>query len=502
MVEEESFINTENVISQLKKATCVDLRQVDFVDRLQRFTASALGWTLMFGLTHVDESTCDALWNLADRFGLIAFLQKAKRGEPVNSLIGIPSENRPVLHFAMRSFLACENPLVEHVRLEAIEQRERIAQFVEDISWTHLIVVGIGGSHLGLEALYLACSSLSAPVREVRFLSSCDPKEVELVLRNIDLSRVCVAIISKSGSTVEVAENESILRTLFSDHHLKPKDHFVAVTVKGSRLDEQSRFSKVFYFDESIGGRFSTSAAPGALVIAFAFGLSTFLQFLSGAGDMDEIAESTDQNRNIPLWMALLGVWHRNCLGLPSVAILPYSHGLRRFPSHLQQLEMESNGKSIDKTGSTLPYSTVPLIWGEPGTNFQHSFGQWLHQSTDRASVEFVCFKGKKTTPERLLLANLFGQAIALAKGSSNQNPNRNFQGNRPSTILLGDTFSVENLGALWSLYENRVLFQGRIWRINSFDQEGVQFGKKLAKQILSGSDSISQFWDRTFFSS
>ncbi|RDB31875.1 glucose-6-phosphate isomerase [Candidatus Similichlamydia laticola] len=497
---EDPFLAQEAFL-QLRKIPRVDLRQADLTERLQCFHCKALGWTLLFGLTHVDEKICEALWSLAERFDLFSFFQRVKNGEKVNSLQNLPSENRSVLHLAMRSFLTAEQSSVEKVRLEAMEQRERIAQFVEDISWLYLVVIGIGGSHLGLEALYLACSSCSAPLRKVRFLSSCDPREVQDVLRELDLRHTCVAVISKSGKTVEVLENDLSLRALFTEQHLPPKDHFISVTVKGSPLDDPNRFRHCFYFDEAIGGRFCASAAPGALVIAFAFGMSVFIRFLSGAGAMDEVAALSERGCNIPLWMALLGIWHRNVLNLPSKAILPYSYGLRRFPAHLQQLEMESNGKSVDCSGHFLPYGTAPLIWGEPGTNFQHSFGQWLHQSTDEAPVEFICFRGMKQSSERLLLANLFGQALALAKGRPHANPNRCFSGNRPSTLLLGEEMSFENLGALWSLYENRVLFQGKLWQINSFDQEGVQFGKELASQLLSESSALEQFWSRNFFS-
>lgn len=229
-------------------------------------------------------------------------------------------------------------------------------------------------------------------------------------------------------------------------------------------------------------------------MLAFALGIETYLQFLQGAHAMDLVALESDPQKNLPLLGALLGIWNRNFLKLPTVAIIPYSQALARFPAHLQQLDMESNGKHINKEGKVVDYETGPIIWGEPGTNGQHSFFQMIHQGTTIIPLEIIGFEKNQyeedqfvegSTSQEKLLSNLFAQAIALAQGQDNPNPNKVFTGNRPSHILLAHRLDPFTMGALLAYYEHKVVFQGFIWNINSFDQEGVQLGKKLATEMI-----------------
>jgi glucose-6-phosphate isomerase len=244
-----------------------------------------------------------------------------------------------------------------------------------------------------------------------------------------------------------------------------------------------------------VGGRYSATSMVGAVMLAFALGYQGFHEMIRGAHAMDQHVLNAPLRSNLPLLSALLGIWNRNFLHLPTVAIIPYSQALLRFTAHLQQLDMESNGKRIDKTGTPVNFSTGPVIWGEPGTNGQHSFYQLIHQGTDPVPLEFIGFKKSQyindleiqhSTSHEKLLSNLFAQSIALATGQTNSNPNKVFTGNRPNRILLAERLDPYTLGALLSFYEHKVAYQGFIWNINSFDQEGVQLGKVLASKVLA----------------
>jgi glucose-6-phosphate isomerase len=267
-------------------------------------------------------------------------------------------------------------------------------------------------------------------------------------------------------------------------------------------MDDPEHYAASFYIWDYIGGRYSATSMVGGVILAFALGMDRFLEFLRGASAMDKIALREDLKSNLPLLSALLGLWNRNFLSLPTVAVIPYSQALCRFPAHLQQLDMESNGKRIDKKGHPVDFDTGPIIWGEPGTNGQHSFYQSIHQGTTVVPLEFIGFKESQyrddvmfrgTSCQEKLLANLFAQSIALALGQHSDNPNQLFPGNRPNRILFGERLDPYAMGAILSYYEHKVAFQGFIWNINSFDQEGVQLGKQLALEIIDQFISLIQ---------
>ena len=247
--------------------------------------------------------------------------------------------------------------------------------------------------------------------------------------------------------------------------------------------------------DDYIGGRFSSTSAVGGAVLSLAFGPEVFAQFLEGAAEADKTATNADIKNNPAMLDALIGVYERNVLGYQNTAVLPYSQGLSRFPAHLQQLDMESNGKSVNRFGEPVNYVTGPVIFGEPGTNGQHSFYQLLHQGTDIVPLQFVGYKNNQmgqdvviedSTSQQKLCANVVAQIVAFACGKSDENANKNFEGGRPSSIIIGDQLNPKSLGALLAHFENKVMFQGFVWNVNSFDQEGVQLGKVLAKRVLA----------------
>jgi glucose-6-phosphate isomerase len=268
-----------------------------------------------------------------------------------------------------------------------------------------------------------------------------------------------------------------------------------AVTSATSPLAGNPEYLDSFYMDDYIGGRFSSSSAVGGAVLSMAFGPEVFARIMNGAAAEDEKAKNPNVRENAALLDALIGVYERNFLGYQMTAVLPYSQALSRFPAHLQQLDMESNGKSVNRFGEPVNYQTGPIIYGEPGTNGQHSFYQLLHQGTQVVPMQFIGFKNNQmdndldiqgTTSQQKLSANVAAQIVAFALGKDDENPNKYFAGGRPSSIIVADKLIPETLGALLAHFENKVMFQGFVWNINSFDQEGVQLGKLLAKKVLA----------------
>ena len=269
----------------------------------------------------------------------------------------------------------------------------------------------------------------------------------------------------------------------------------IAVTSETSPLAKSDDYLAAFFMDDYIGGRFSSTSAVGGAVLSLAFGPDVFARFLNGAAEEDALAKNEDILKNPAMLDALIGVYERNVLGYPATTVLPYSQALSRFPAHLQQLDMESNGKSVNRFGEPVSYPTGPVIFGEPGTNGQHSFYQLLHQGTDIVPLQFIGFKNNQletdvdiqgSTSQQKLCANVAAQIVAFACGKKDENNNKNFEGGRPSSIIIGDRLTPETLGALLAHFENKVMFQGFVWNVNSFDQEGVQLGKVLAKKVLA----------------
>jgi glucose-6-phosphate isomerase len=330
---------------------------------------------------------------------------------------------------------------------------------------------------------------------EAKFISNVDPDDAAAVLASTDIAHSIFILVSKSGTTLETLTNEAFVKNALTKAGLDPAKHMIAVTSETSPLAKSSDYLAAFFMDDYIGGRFSSTSAVGGAVLSLAFGPDVFASFLKGAANEDKLATNKDLLKNPAMLDALIGIYERNVLGYPCTAVLPYSQALSRFPAHLQQLDMESNGKSVNRFGEPVSYKTGPIIFGEPGTNGQHSFYQLLHQGTNVVPIQFIGFKNSQigtdvdiqgSTSQQKLCANVAAQIVAFACGKKDDNANKNFTGARPSSIIIGDRLTPQTLGALLSHFENKVMFQGFVWNINSFDQEGVQLGKVLAKRVLA----------------
>ena len=330
---------------------------------------------------------------------------------------------------------------------------------------------------------------------EAKFISNVDPDDASAVLHTIDVAHSLFILVSKSGTTLETLTNESFVKDALKNAGLDPAKHMIAVTSETSPLAKSEDYLAAFFMDDYIGGRYSSTSAVGGAVLSLAFGPDVFAKFLEGAAAEDALAKNKNLLENPAMLDALIGVYERNVLGYGTTAVLPYSQALSRFPAHLQQLDMESNGKSVNRFGEPVSYPTGPVIFGEPGTNGQHSFYQLLHQGTDIIPLQFVGFKNNQmgrdvviqdSTSQQKLCANVAAQIVAFACGKTDEDRNKNFEGGRPSSIIVGDQLTPQTLGALLAHFENKVMFQGFVWNINSFDQEGVQLGKVLAKRVLA----------------
>ena len=366
-----------------------------------------------------------------------------------------------------------------------------------------VVQIGIGGSDLGPRALYLALEQYARESgllkMEARFISNVDPDDANGVLADLDLETTLFILVSKSGTTQETLANERLVKAKMASAGIRgmdPNKHMIAVTSATSPLAKSSEYAAAFFIDDFIGGRYSSTSAVGGAVLSLAFGPDVFAEILAGAHEADALACNPDIRKNAAMMDALIGVWERNFLMYPSTAVLPYSQALLRFPAHLQQLDMESNGKSVNVDNQRLAYPTGPIVFGEPGTNGQHSFYQLLHQGTDIVPLQFIGFRKAQTgfdvdvegsTSQTKLNANLVAQIVAFAGGKEDENLNKNFEGERPSSLIYGDMLTPKALGALLAHFENKVMFQGLTWNINSFDQEGVQLGKVLTKEVLGG---------------
>jgi glucose-6-phosphate isomerase len=504
--EEESMTSFRHLKSILRLQELaedpIDFTQEEILTskRIETMSSEACGLRLFYATERISDVTLNTLFELAEETQAVKKMEKMQAGEVMNVIEGYDSENRSILHTAMRDFF--ENRQTSLAAQEATDlaykELEKLKFFLNEIEskqrFTDLVQIGIGGSHLGPEAIYLSLKYYQKANRNIHFLSNVDPDNAAYIFRRLDLSKTLVVSVSKSGSTLETRTNEEIVRERFKKAGLDPKNHIVSVTGKKSPMDDPKKYLASFYIWDYIGGRYSVTSMVGGVMLAFALGMDRFLDFLRGANAMDKVALRRDIRTNLPLLSALFGIWNRNFLGLPTCAIIPYSQAMSRFPAHLQQLDMESNGKRIDKRGHAVDFETGPIIWGEPGTNGQHSFYQLIHQGTTVVPLEMLGFRESQyredlvfdqTTSQEKLLSNLFAQSIALAIGQKSNNPNKFFPGNRPNRILLGERLDPYSMGAILAYYEHKVVFQGFMWNINSFDQEGVQLGKVLAMKII-----------------
>jgi glucose-6-phosphate isomerase len=471
--------------------------------------AAGLGFS--WAAKALDQRVLEVLGALAEEQELIPKYRALLEGETVNT-----GERRKVLHHLLRSRDAASHTgkAVLHEGRDLGDfyrkERDRFSAFAGAVhegairgstgrTFNYVVQIGIGGSDLGPRALYLALENWAQKEGKqklrARFISNVDPDDASQVLDSVSLEETVFVLVSKSGTTQETLANELFVKDKLRKAGLDPARHLVAVTSETSPLAHNPAYLDSFYIDDFIGGRYSSSSAVGGVVLSLAFGAGTFAEFLAGAREADLAALEPDILKNAALLDALAGVWERNFLGYPATAILPYSQALSRFPAHLQQLDMESNGKRVNRNGEPVAYATGPVVFGEPGTNGQHSFYQLLHQGTDPVPLQFIGFtesqRGEDVEVEgslsqTKLLANLAAQIVAFAKGQDSTDANKEFPGGRPSGLIYGKRLGPAALGALLAHFENKVMFQGFIWNLNSFDQEGVQLGKVLTRKVLA----------------
>jgi glucose-6-phosphate isomerase len=487
------------------------LRELFALDsqRAAKLTFEAAGLTADFSKHRIDSETLRLLLQLAAECDLRRQIDAMFDGESINR-----TENRAALHVALRAprgqrILAGGRDVVPEVHA-VLDRMADFAARVRQGRWTghtgkrirNILNIGIGGSDLGPVMAYEALRHYSDRSMTFRFVSNVDATDFVEATRDLDPAETLFVVSSKTFTTLETMTNARSARQWCVDglgDERAVARHFVAVSTNAA---EVSKFGidtdNMFGFWDWVGGRYSMDSAIG-LSTMIAIGADHFRDMLSGFHQMDEHFHRTPFDRNLPVLMGLLAVWYANFLAAPTIAVLPYDQYLKRFPAYLQQLTMESNGKSVTSDGKRVDYATGSIYWGEPGTNGQHSFYQLIHQGTHLIPCDFIGFL-RSLNPigahHDLLVANLFAQAEALAFGKTAQEAreegipdtlvaHRTFDGNRPSTMILAERLTPSILGALVALYEHNVFTQAAIWQINPFDQWGVELGKALAQRIV-----------------
>jgi glucose-6-phosphate isomerase len=487
------------------------LRQMfaDDAGRAERFTAEGAGLLLDYSKNRITDTTMKLLVSLAEERGVAARRDAMFRGDKINT-----TEQRPVLHVALRAphgaVIKVDGKNVVPDVHAVLDRMAGFAKKVRDGSWTgrtgkrirNLVNIGIGGSYLGPEMAYQALRRYSDRGLNLRFISNVDGAAFTEATQDLDAAETLFIVSSKTFTTLETMTNAATARAwligkLGSDAAVAR--HCVAVS---TNRDAVEKFgidpANMFGFWDWVGGRYSMDSAIG-LSTMIAIGAESFRSMLDGFHAMDEHFRTAPFARNLPVLLGLLTVWYNNFFRAEAIGVMPYAQPLARFPAYLQQLQMESNGKSVALDGKRLGYQTGPILWGEPGTDAQHSFYQLLHQGTKLIPCDLIGFLeplSALTDHHDLLMANLFAQAEALALGKSAaelaaegvvaaQIPFRVAEGNRPTNIILGERLDPRTLGALIALYEHSTFTQGAIWAIDSFDQWGVELGKVLANRIV-----------------
>jgi len=479
-------------------------------ERGRRMSADAAGIYLDYSKNRITDQTLSLLIRLAEESGLRERIDAMFRGERINV-----TEKRAVLHVALRapqsSSITVDGRNVMPEIHEVLRKMTDFSNRVRSGVWRghtgkrirNVVNIGIGGSDLGPVMAYEALKHYSDRSLTFRFVSNVDGADFDEAVAGLDPSETLFIVCSKTFTTLETMTNAQTARSWLlaglNGDQKAIEAHFVAVSTNGV---EVSKFGidtrNMFGFWDWVGGRYSMDSAIG-LSTMLAVGPDNFYALLEGFHEMDEHFRSEPFHRNLPVLMGLLAIWNTNFLGAETVAVLPYSQYLKRFPAYLQQLTMESNGKHVTSTGKTIAYQTGAIYWGEPGTNGQHSFYQLLHQGTRLIPCDFIAF-GQALNPQGhhhdILIANVLAQAEALAFGKTAEEvqgegtpdwlvPHRVFEGNRPSNMILVDRLTPKTLGKLVALYEHSVLTQGAIWGVDSFDQWGVELGKILARRII-----------------
>lgn len=433
-----------------------------------------------FARQRIDREALEGLFDLARAAGVAPAIRAMFDGGMVNR-----SEARPALHTALRGDLG-QGPTFVAARAQALAAQQRMQSLIgqlEDSAVTDVVNVGIGGSDLGPRLAVEALQDFGSGRFRIHFLNNADASSAQHLLARLDPARTAVVLVSKSFGTQETLLNGAILKDW-----LGGDERLFAVT---ANVDKAVGFGvsadRILPMWDWVGGRYSLWSAVG-FVLALSIGFENFRQLLGGAGEMDAHVLAAEPESNLAVWHALVGIWNRNGLGLDTLAVLPYDDRLALLPSYLQQLVMESLGKSVRQDGSAVAVATVPVIWGGPGTSSQHSFFQALHQGSDTVPSDFIGVArpahGYRASHDALL-SHLLAQSEAMANGAAHADPQKAYAGNRPSTFLLLDELTPRSLGALVALYEHSVYVQSVVWGINAFDQWGVELGKQIATSLL-----------------
>ena len=506
--------SSEALRSLAEKHNRVHLKSL-FAEDPGRFSKFHLEWEgLLFDYSknRIDQEVLDSLIALAEEAGLKEAINSMFSGDKINA-----TEDRAVLHTALRS----DVPMYvdgQNVLPEVQKVQKAMEAFTNQIlsgetkgytgkQFTDVVNIGIGGSDLGPKMVTEALKKHNVGLK-AHFVSNVDGADLEGVLSAIDPDTTLFIVVSKTFTTQETMTNAIAVKDWLLSHFgdaSAVKDHFAAVSTNLPAVAEFGiQEERVFGFWDWVGGRYSLWGAVG-LSIALSCGWDNFSNLLKGARKADVHFQTTSFKENIPVIMAMIGVWYRNFMDFSSCAVIPYSEQLHRFAAYLQQADMESNGKYIGRDGNKVAHSTGPVVWGEPGTNGQHAFFQLLHQGTDIIPVDFIGFKKPTSSSvdhHQKLMANFLAQQEALMMGKNREQvdnemesmpadkraliaPHRVFDGNRPSSAFIFDELNAERLGQLIALYEHKILVQGVLWNVFSFDQWGVELGKQLAKRIL-----------------
>ncbi|MFC1828755.1 glucose-6-phosphate isomerase [Thermodesulfobacteriota bacterium] len=501
-------------------------------DRLEKFSRNGAGLFYDFSRQRIDEKTMDLLLELAEERMLKQQFVNMMHGEKVNT-----AENRAALHTASRDFsgdpvFVDDTDIMPDIR----QVRDKIRNFVSAVHggkitgstgklFKHLVVIGIGGSYLGTEFVSSALRVFADKNIDIHYLANVDIHNFGRITSCIDPETTLWIVISKSYTTAETMANANLADAFMKEKGLDPAKHVVTVTSKGSPGDDPAQpVLSSFHMFDFIGGRYSVTSAVGGVPLSLYLGYDIFERFLSGAEAVDIHAKSVSDKMNLPMIAALISIWNNNFLQYPAHAVIPYASPLEKLAPHVQQLYMESNGKSVTREGEFLKEATGVIIFGEPGTNAQHSFFQLAHQGRpfpiDFIGVitpQYERFKtqSRGVTNHQELWANLISQPMALAVGKEDGDPARCFSGNRPSSTILVKDLEPESVGQLLAFYEAKTIFEALVWGINPFDQFGVELGKTMASDLrneiaarntnsrhrFDNVDSIPKFYLNTLFS-
>lgn len=522
MINYSSFKKLKEIFNVLSNQKIMDLFNTD-KERSDSFSIQINGLYLDFSKNLINKEVIASFIELAEEMNLKDKIKDMFNGVKINF-----TENRAVLHSALR------NPNLKELQVDGVDviadinlEKQKFYNFVEDFNLgkvkgidgkkiTDIVNIGIGGSYLGTQMAYNALKDKAKNPINLHFVSNVDASNLIDVLGKIDATSTLFVVASKTFTTAETMENAKTIKKWFlkqcESRSLDAKEalqaHFIALS---TNLAEVEKFGIkkewIFGFWDFIGGRYSIWSSIG-LPIAMILGVEKFKEFLEGALEIDNNLQNDNWLHNIPFMLAVIGIWYNNFFNYNSYAILPYDYRLRDFTRYVQQLEMESNGKYVNNKSLKVSYNTSPIVFGEPGSDSQHSFFQLLHQGTQIVPCDFIGFIKSNHNYQHhqdILIANLFAQSEALLTGKTYQEvkdellaqkvdsqkieklaPHKVFEGNRPSNTLLFNELNPKTLGMLCAIYEHKIFIQGLFWQINSFDQWGVELGKKLASNILT----------------